>query len=278
MKIRNIPFGYVLENGEITLHAQEASVVKQIFSSYLQGASLKAIADMIEFPYSEASPGWSKCNVKRVLDNTRYTGGSGYPALIDAGDFETAKCLKSDKNTCIPVLLDKDIQILKPVVRCQICDRRFIRHIHPYGERWRCAPECENVSSLRDDDLTNVVAATLDFVAQNPGALRADPDTSLPSSLAVIKLQNEINRESGKVKPDAEHLRSLLLACAAEKYAAIDDTAGIIAELREAFAAHYPTGLFNRTLFEKTVDKVFITANGTALLQLKNGQTLPEPS
>ena len=48
MKIRNIPFGYVLVNGEIALHRQEASAVKRIFALYLQGASLKTIADMIE--------------------------------------------------------------------------------------------------------------------------------------------------------------------------------------------------------------------------------------
>lgn len=278
MKIRNIPFGYLLENGNITLHAQESPVVKQIFASYLQGASLKAIADVIEIPYSEASPGWSKCKVKRVLDNVRYTGYCGYPAIIETDDFKTAQRLKSDKNTCIPAPLGDDVQILKPVVRCQICGRRLIRHIHPYGERWRCVPECENTSSLLDADLTNAVAAILDFIAQNVDVLQSDSCESRSSTLAVTKLQNEINREMGKVKQDADHLRILLLQCAAAKYAAIDDSAGITTTLRDAFAAYSPTELFDRALFAKTVDKVFITANGRVLLQLKNGQTLPKPS
>lgn len=278
MKIRNIPFGYALENGEINLHTQESPVVKQIFSLYLQGASLKAIAEAIEIPYSEASSGWSKCKVKRVLDNIRYIGGNGYPAVIESADFKMAQRIKSDKNTYMPAKLDEDIQILKPVVRCQICGRRFIRHIHPYGERWRCIPECENTSSLRDAGLTTAVAAALDYISQNPDALRTNPYAPRSAALTVTKLQNQINRELGKVKQDAEHLRSLLLACAAEKYAAIDDTAEITAALQKAFAAHSPAGLFNRALFTKTVDKVFITGNGTAVLQLKNGQSLPEPS
>lgn len=47
MKIRNIPFGYQMENGRITLYPAESGTVREIFTAYLDGQSLLQIANSL---------------------------------------------------------------------------------------------------------------------------------------------------------------------------------------------------------------------------------------
>ena len=44
-KTRYIPYGYTMRNGRTVISGEEAEVIREIFNSYLNGASLKAIAD-----------------------------------------------------------------------------------------------------------------------------------------------------------------------------------------------------------------------------------------
>ena len=54
-KIRYLPFGYTIRNGHTVIEQQEADVVRNIFRSYIQGASLKEIAEDLtakKIPYT----------------------------------------------------------------------------------------------------------------------------------------------------------------------------------------------------------------------------------
>ena len=44
-KIRYLPFGYTIRNGHTVVEQQEADIVRNIFKAYIQGASLKEIAE-----------------------------------------------------------------------------------------------------------------------------------------------------------------------------------------------------------------------------------------
>ena len=55
-KIRYLPFGYTIRNGHTVIEQQEADVVRNIFRSYIQGASLKEIAEDLtakKIPYTD---------------------------------------------------------------------------------------------------------------------------------------------------------------------------------------------------------------------------------
>ena len=57
MKIRNIPFGYRIENGTIHLHPTESQVVREIHAAYLDGQSLLQIAASLNERGVEYMPG-----------------------------------------------------------------------------------------------------------------------------------------------------------------------------------------------------------------------------
>ena len=95
MSYRKILYGYQIQNGELTLVPEEAAVVNRIAGLYLDGLSYQKLADLLNqknIPFSQEAPAWDKHKVKRLLENPRYTGQKGYPAILDGGTFH---CVQS---------------------------------------------------------------------------------------------------------------------------------------------------------------------------------------
>ena len=72
MANRYIPFGYEIIDAEVVTIEREAEVVRNVFSLYVQGNSLKNISDRLNMlPISYAGDGrqWDKNIVKRILEN-----------------------------------------------------------------------------------------------------------------------------------------------------------------------------------------------------------------
>ena len=99
LKNRSIPFGYCVVNGENALNASEAEAVRKIFSDYINGKSLKAIAADMKIPYNIGKEIWNKNMVYRIIENQNYIGENGYPPIIGTEDFELASLIKAERNT-----------------------------------------------------------------------------------------------------------------------------------------------------------------------------------
>ena len=96
MKNRRLPFGYRMEMGKLTLHEQEAEVVRWVFGQYGEGMAYNRLMDKLNgqpIPYDEGKP-WNKNMVARMLEDRRYIGEKGYPAIISAEAFDTARMIR----------------------------------------------------------------------------------------------------------------------------------------------------------------------------------------
>lgn len=97
-KIRYLPFGYTIRNGQTVIEQQEADVVRNIFKAYIQGASLKEIAEDLtakNIPYTERTCVWDKARISRILENAKYTGDEEFETIIDENIYEEAVAVKS---------------------------------------------------------------------------------------------------------------------------------------------------------------------------------------
>lgn len=97
---RYLPFGYKLENGEIVPSSREAQCVRDAYEAYIDGASYASIAEMMQnadIRYHADTPLWNKHMVKRMLENERYTGKDGYPAIIRLELFQRVASIREDK-------------------------------------------------------------------------------------------------------------------------------------------------------------------------------------
>lgn len=154
MKIRNIPFGYRIENGTIHLHPTESQVVREIHAAYLDGQSLLQIAASLNERGVEYMPGaaaWNKARLKRIIEDVRYLGNETYPAIVKETDFYKAQEIKTARNTQKNVDRTADIFKLAVPVCCENCGEPM-RRIHDsrtsHQEKWITA---ENQQQLLTD-------------------------------------------------------------------------------------------------------------------------------
>lgn len=68
--------GYRLENDTLTVIPDEAEVVRQIFTDYLSGMGIRAIAKKLNFQHIRTirQKEWQPCSVRALLSNEKYTG------------------------------------------------------------------------------------------------------------------------------------------------------------------------------------------------------------
>ena len=99
MKNRRLPFGYRMKMGELTLYDQEAEVVQWIFEQYCKGIPYNSLVDKLEaqpIPYDEGKR-WNKNMVARMLEDRRYIGEKGYPAIVSVRTFDDAHEIRHTK-------------------------------------------------------------------------------------------------------------------------------------------------------------------------------------
>jgi len=99
-KNRYLPFGYRIKDGKIVPHIPEAESVRIIFEEYAAGSSYADIAEQLQrsgVRYHEDTPAWHKHMVKRILENERYTGTKGYPAIIPESLFQAVDAKRKSK-------------------------------------------------------------------------------------------------------------------------------------------------------------------------------------
>lgn len=97
---RYLPFGYRIRQGEITIYPIEAAYIREIFSAYIDGSSYAQIAQDMQdrgIQYHEGTTAWNKHMVKRILENERYTGKDGYPAIVSSEQYKRAAAVRQSK-------------------------------------------------------------------------------------------------------------------------------------------------------------------------------------
>ena len=100
---RKQPFGYRMTLGEITIQPEEAELVRFIFQGYSTGTTLGELTKALcrqEIPYYEGRS-WNKNMVSRILEDERYIGEKGYPALIEPEQLRAA-AEKRSARACPP--------------------------------------------------------------------------------------------------------------------------------------------------------------------------------
>lgn len=275
---RYLPFGYHIVNGVLTINKAEAEAVRRIYSDYLSGLSYQSIAAKMSagaVPYKANSPAWNKHMVKRILENPRYTGEKGFPALIKPDCYQAVSEIIQQKNICQP--LSEELNIIRKKLYCFNCGSRYERDgRNPEYESWCCKAEGRTGRRISDEVLQESVCTALNTAIAQPRLLGQPERLLYEPSLDVTKLNNQINRELEKAEVDSDYVKLLIFNCAAEKYASCSDCNGeyLTEQLRQRFQNRPLLTGFDPVLFEETVKQVLLEPDGTAHLKLINNQII----
>ena len=220
-KNRKIPFGYMMQNGEIITNPKEVLAVATIFSSYLNGESLTTIAQSMEVPYNEGTT-WNKHMVKRIIENERYLGTDKYPQLIDEDTFHRANAKRVAKATSLCVISD-ELQQVRKLTFCKECGQRMFRKGgNTRSEKWDCCrKECYPLDyRLTDQMLIGAILNVLNTAIANPSLLESGGEvSSYNPNGEIIRQQNEIHRMMDSNQIDYDRTKAEILHLAEMKYA-----------------------------------------------------------
>ena len=256
-KIRYLPFGYTIRNGQTVIDQQEAETVRGIFTAYIHGASLKEIAEDLtakNIPYTERSCVWDKARISRILENAKYTGDAEFDAIIEDAVYEEAVAAKSARRWNRAVTECEGIRQLRDHIRCGNCGAPMLRHINSkraVRESWTCSnTACGLRVRISDGELLQKVTLLMNRIIENADLLLPHEIVRRTDSPAVQELQQQIANEMLREQPDA---KTQIAAQIARKRAAL----------------MHPQDAFNSACFSSLIDAVSLSAGGSVILHTK---------
>ena len=270
-KIRYLPFGYTIRNGHTVVEQQEADIVRNIFKAYIQGASLKEIAEDLtakQIPYTERTCVWDKARISRILENAKYTGDEEFETIIDEDIYEEAIAVKSARRWNQAVEESEGIRQIRDRIRCGQCGAPMLRHINSkreIRESWTCSnADCGIRELLRKITLLmNRVIANADLMLPHPKIKHRD-------SAVVLDLQQQISDEMEQERPSEERIVALLCEIAGQLYKETNAKTQIAAQIaRKRVSLMKPQDAFNAAYFSELIDAVSLYTGGGVVLHTK---------
>ena len=281
-KNRNIPFGYTMQKGEIVEELTESQAVKNIFKLYLNGKSMSELARQMsinQISYNGITFDWNKNMVKRILENEKYLGKDGYPALIDSKTFYRANARKKSKATSVNEI-SEELKIIRSLTYCTECGHRLSRiGGNTQTDKWDCRnPECSRFNyRLTDNMIKDILLHILNAVIANPDLLNTDSEISAYTpSIKVKYQQNELNRLMDNLQIDTEEVKTEILKLAELKYecCTYDEVPQKTEYLKELISGREQLNTLDIDLLKSCVSRILIGHFYTIEIEFINGITI----
>lgn len=281
-KNRNIPFGYTMQKGEIVEEPTESQAVKDIFKLYLDGKSMSEIARQMsisQISYNGITFDWNKNMVKRILENEKYLGKDGYPALIDSETFYRANARKKIKATSVNEI-SEELKIIRSLTYCTECGHRLSRiGGNTQTDKWDCRNiECSRFNyRLTDNMIKDILLHILNAVIANPDLLDTDSEISAYTTNIKVKCQqNEINRLMDNPEIDSEKVKTEILRLAELKYdcCTYDESPQKTEYLKELLSDREQLNIIDYDLLKSCVSRILIGHFYTIEIEFINGVTI----
>lgn len=281
-KNRNIPFGYTMQKGEIVEEPTESQAVKDIFNLYLNGKSMSEIARQMsisQISYNGITFDWNKNMVKRILENKKYLGKDGYPALTDSETFYRANARKKSKATSVNEI-SEELKIIRSLTYCTECGHRLSRiGGNTQTDKWDCRnPECSRFNyRLTDNMIKDILLHILNAVIANPDLLNKYSEISVYTPSVKVKCQqNEINRLMDNPQIDTEKAKTEILKLAELKYecCTYDEGPQKTEYLMELLIKREQLNIIDYDLLKSCVSRILIGHFYTVEIEFINGVTI----
>lgn len=269
-KARYFPFGYHMVNGKIAIFSNEGPLLQELFTRYLNGASLQQLADYAEqtgIHYRENAVHWNKNMIARMLDDKRYWNADDYPSIVSKETGLAVTLMRRQKATS-----QSPIMFIQKKLVCSNCGSGLYRMTQKSLQiRWDCK-KCSMRVGTTDRGLLQAVEDKLLTICRDPQNVERIPVPYNSLSMQAARLTNEINQMLDQREVDSGRLVPLILECAAEKYKAckITESDHLTLKLKALFNEHHSDEELDRELFEQTVKQVILRPDGSIQLRLIN--------
>lgn len=283
-KTRFIPYGYTMRDGHTVIHHEEADIIRHIFSVYINGSSLKEIAEeltRLKVPYTEKTNVWDKARIARIIDNAKYTGDEEYDPIIDEEVYEEAVAAKTARQRNQMLRDSEAIALLRDRVKCEKCGYPMVRRIcskRRTKESWTCiSDDCGCRVRISDTELLMKINLLTNRIIENTNLLIPKRRARKPDSPAVAAVQHEIDDELTREHPSETLIIAKLGEMATLMYAESNAKEMLAAQVAKKRAMlMQPQDNFNCQYFSDLIESVFIGDGGRVSLRTKTDAIISE--
>lgn len=278
MELRTILFGYKKYQFEYFVNEDEAKIVQRIYSEYISGKTLLQIANTLTeegVVYYRDRTTWSKQAVRRIIENSHYTGDAEYPAIIEKKIYKEANKLRlgkgGDREKDTP-----EIRYLKYHTKCTRCGGRISRKSHYSREReaWNCVNGCKTSRYLDDKAFLSDILTIINSVINNPNLL-LQPHSTDETYTPSIKVQRDERTLSDLLQKENVTFLSakkLYFDVLGEQFdlCAIDKSYAVTDALIDHLGECAPVDDIDSELFKVIIDEIFVDEEGRISIRFVN--------
>lgn len=273
MCIRTILYGYEMTDGKLAICQSEASVVREVYDRYIAGETFQKIADSLTergVTYFMDSKVWNKNHIARMIGDKRYVGEDHYPPIItvDINDEAlTIKARRSSTKSELPGIT----QLIKSKLYCSVCGKHYNRkNKWKTREKWFCSGGCKCGVYLDDKTIFDGIQLAIENAVYQNQTITYQGQASYQPTIEITRRNNEIRRMMEQPKYNFKAVVDAIMKCASEKYACCEILCHT--ELtKEILAAYIKTTVLHEKLIERTIDKIYVDADGRITLKLISG-------
>ncbi len=288
MANRYIPFGYEITDAEVVIIEREAEVVRNVFSLYVQGNSLKSISDRLNLlPVSYAGDGrlWDKNIVKRILENKKYIGDKAYPVIIPPETAELALKCKDKKGGEITAEEKCKLDAYRKMTNCGICGSKMARKHAGSGKNrriyWQCTNrECDGSRHMfRENILDRIITELLNELADDLEMIEYTEEKDYERDTEVIRLTNEINDMISSPKSETADVIEKIMSLAAKKFdmCKVGDNTEITKSIKTELAIFPQKESVDGNVVSKIISVIKMYPDKHVRVQLINGKEFERP-
>lgn len=279
MMQRHMPMGYKMMNGAIEIQEEHAKTVKSIFTDYINGKSMFAIAkDLTEKGVLNANqkPNWNHGSVGKILKNIKYQGNECYPRLIDEAIFikaqERRESVEKKLSRTQQVQALRNQTVFSGIIRCGECGESYKKYIEHAGKpsekiKWKCKHYiyqnrvlCIN-HFFTDDNLKEIfMEATNQLLRQRWLIEKVKPQEPPRMSMDLRETENRIKELEQEGDYSNPELPELIMSRAQLYYAGakVYDQPRNAEKLKEALADISNLKEFDEELFKVIIKQITI--------------------
>lgn len=290
-----MPIGYKMVDGKIQIEKEKSKTVKRIYSEYLKGKSLLAIAKELsekEVPNANNKTNWTHCAIGRILENTKYMGDEAYPELIDKVTFNNVQTKRNQKKNQLwrKANRKKGKSLFANKIYCGECGEPYRKYTEHSGKaceknRWKCKKYifknrvlCRNLF-YTDEELKKVFISTANKLIKNQRLLDKPYKKEPPKiSKELLEIENQITRLEEDEEFSSQELANLIFKRAELTYSTsqIDGYEVQTQKVKEMLVGQDLLTEFDEDLFKGIIDKIIIYQDGKVETQFINGLKISE--
>ena len=241
---RKLPFGYIMENGDIKPEPQAQNCVRWIFTAYSTGASLNEITAKLnknqKIQYDKDKP-WNKNMVDRILQDQRYAGDPLYPEIIPPKLFEDVQSQRAER-TWVPR------QSKASIILRDYCKGKPIR---------------------KTEEMT---LSLLNRLIADPSLIQS-PSPNRAEQIELFRIRKNLEEAMAHPAPDEDLIAQLILKQAELECAMLGDEEYETERLRRLFSSMEPITELTAGLLRQSVASISVEIKKVSVT-LKNNQVI----